>query len=100
MIARALQSAYGQKAGERSRIPTLIPVMYALARLGIFRYINNPSTISQPILTAIASTVRDKLSSKPNESWLTNRISVMKIGGRYRLSAAKKRLIAERAIFA
>ncbi len=32
MIEIALHNAYGQKAGERTRMPTLMPVMYALAR--------------------------------------------------------------------
>ena len=31
MIEIAAHSAYGQKAGERTRMPTLIPLMYALA---------------------------------------------------------------------
>src|SRR5215217_8867000 len=33
MIEITLHKAYGQNAGERSRIPTLIPEMYALAKL-------------------------------------------------------------------
>src|SRR6476660_7593593 len=33
MIERTLHNAYGQNAGERSSMPTLIPEMYALARL-------------------------------------------------------------------
>ena len=34
VIEIAEHSAYGQKAGERTRMPTLMPVMYALARCG------------------------------------------------------------------
>src|SRR3954470_2899164 len=36
VMVMALQRAYGQKYGERTRIPTLMPEMYALARCGIF----------------------------------------------------------------
>ena len=37
VIEIALHSANGQKAGERIRMPTLMPVMYALAGCGHFR---------------------------------------------------------------
>src|SRR5262245_30683793 len=36
VIAMALVSANGHHSGERIRMPTLMPVMYALARIGRF----------------------------------------------------------------
>src|SRR6185369_7746840 len=73
VIEIALHSAYGQKAGERIRMPTLMPVMYALARFGNLPYINRPNASSSSMAVAMASAVRVKLSSSPNEIWPTSR---------------------------
>src|SRR5947209_8639292 len=48
-----------------------------------------PSAISKTIAIAIASAVREKLSSSPNERLPASRMSVINMGGRYRLSALK-----------
>src|SRR5687768_12825218 len=45
VIEIRLPSQYGHKNGERTRIPTLIPVIYALARCGHRPYVRRPRTI-------------------------------------------------------
>src|SRR6476646_2956803 len=57
MIETTLHNAYGQKAGERSRMPTLIPQMYELARLNHLPKKIRPNTSSVTIAAAIASAV-------------------------------------------
>src|SRR5580658_9737567 len=57
VMERRLQSAKGQKAGERRRIPTLMPVMYALAGCGHLRRKIRPSTISATMLVTMARSV-------------------------------------------
>src|SRR5690349_24968482 len=57
MIDRTLHKAYGQNAGERMRMPTLMPVMYALARLSHLPKNIRPSTSSVMIAAKIASAV-------------------------------------------
>jgi hypothetical protein len=58
MIEITLHHAYGQNAGERRRIPTLIPEMYALARLIHLPKKIRPSTSSATSAETIASAVR------------------------------------------
>src|SRR5215213_5485232 len=58
MIESTLHNAYGQNAGERSRIPTLIPLIYALARLSHLPKKIRPSTSSVTSAQTIASAVR------------------------------------------
>ncbi len=67
VIEIALHRAYGQNAGDLTRMPTLIPEMYALARFGTFPTSSFPSTISNTNAVAIASNVRSKLSRIPKE---------------------------------
>src|SRR5438093_3004340 len=66
-IEIAAQSPYGHNAGERIRMPTLMPVIYALAGCGHCRYSKRPSTISIAILVPIASSVVCQLSRMPND---------------------------------
>src|SRR4026209_2628974 len=49
MIETTLHNAYGQNAGERSRIPTLMPEMYALARFNHLPKKIRPNTSSVTI---------------------------------------------------
>src|SRR5215216_1858364 len=57
MIEITLHKAYGQNAGERSRIPTLMPEIYALARLSHLPKKIRPSTNSATSAQTIASAV-------------------------------------------
>src|SRR5678816_247753 len=58
MIESTLHNAYGQNAGERSRMPTLIPEIYALERLSHLPKKIRPSTISVTSAQTIAIAVR------------------------------------------
>ena len=57
MIEITLHKAYGQKAGERIRIPTLIPEIYALDKLSHLPKKMRPSTSSATRAATIASPV-------------------------------------------
>src|SRR6202789_899433 len=95
VMAITEHSAYGQNAGERSRIPTLMPVMYALARCGHLPVIVRPRISSATMLEPMASRVLVQLSRMPNEKCPISRIAVMKIGGIKRFCIVKKRLAHE-----
>src|SRR5215813_1370908 len=82
VIEMALHNAYGQNSGERMRIPTLIPEMYALAACGHLPVIKRPRTSSTKIAMPMARRVRDQLSRKPNETCPMIKIVVMNIGTR------------------
>src|SRR6185436_4148055 len=58
MIESTLHKANGHNAGERSRMPTLIPEMYALARLIHFPKKIRPNINSATSAETIASAVR------------------------------------------
>src|SRR6185295_6445383 len=58
MIESTLASAYGQNAGERKRMPTLMPLMYALERLSHLPKKIRPNTSSVIIAAIIARAVR------------------------------------------
>src|SRR6185503_13322303 len=58
IIESTLHNAYGQKAGERRRMPTLIPEIYALERLSHLPKKIRPSTSSVTSAQTIASAVR------------------------------------------
>src|SRR6185369_8486468 len=81
------QSAYGHRNGDRSRMPTLMPVMYALAAYGHLPYVMRPSTISLANAVRIASPVRSHPSRMPNDRCAVMRMLVMSSGGRKRLSS-------------
>src|SRR5918993_798480 len=66
VIEIAEHSAYGQKSGERTSMPTLMPDTYAEARCGQCPRKTRPRIDSTAIDVAIASAVRDQLSRKPN----------------------------------
>src|SRR6202044_4019712 len=53
VIAIIAHNAYGQNAGERRRIPTLMPVIYALATFGHLPTTNFPRINSVAMLTPI-----------------------------------------------
>src|SRR5215213_348610 len=57
MIEITLHNAYGQNAGDRMRMPTLIPEMYALERLSHLPKKIRPSTSSATRAQTIASAV-------------------------------------------
>src|SRR6185436_18786992 len=63
-----LASAYGHRNGDRTRIPTLIPVMYALARCGHRPYVRRPMMSSATIATAMAAPVLEYPSRMPNDT--------------------------------
>src|SRR5689334_10237708 len=81
MIERTLHNAYGQNAGERSRIPTLMPEMYALERFSHLPKKIFPRTSSVTSAATIASAVRSQLSRMPYAKWPTSRMQVMNNGG-------------------
>src|SRR5512138_1077165 len=56
-IETRLVSAYAHRNGDRTRIPTLMPVMYALAGCGQRPYVRRPITSSAAIATRIATPV-------------------------------------------
>jgi hypothetical protein len=66
VIEIAEHNAYGQNAGERTSMPTLMPEIYELARCGHDPEKSRASTISTPIAVQMANTVRDQLSRNPN----------------------------------
>src|SRR3954469_498794 len=86
VIEIAAHSAYGQKAGDRTSIPTLIPDTYALARCGHLPVKMRPRVSSTRMDVAIARAVRDQLSRKPNVICPATSTHVTRIGARKRLS--------------
>src|SRR4051812_49187859 len=84
VIEIAEHNAYGQKAGDRTRIPTLIPETYALARCGHCPNSARTTTSSTKIAVPIARKVRDQLSRKPNVIWPTTSTHVISSGARKR----------------
>ena len=58
MIDNTLHNAYGQNAGERIRMPTLMPEIYALDKLIHLPTKIRPSTSSVTSAATIASAVR------------------------------------------
>jgi hypothetical protein len=53
-----LARTYGHRNGDRIRMPTLMPEMYALAGCGHLPYVILPSTSSTAIAVTIATNVR------------------------------------------
>src|ERR1043166_236106 len=72
---------YAHRNGERTRMPTLMPVMYALAGCGHLPYVSRPMISSAPMATRIAVAVREYPSRIPNDRCALIRMPVMsKIG--------------------
>ena len=63
-----LVKKYGQKNGERTRMPALMPLMYALAGCGQAPYVSRPMTSSAPIAVTMATPVRSQPSRMPNDT--------------------------------
>src|SRR5437773_85950 len=58
-IDTSAHSTYVQRNGDRTRMPTLMPVMYALAGCGHLPYVSFPITSSAAMATRIATPVRE-----------------------------------------